>query len=308
MILTVTPNPAVDRTVIVDALTVGTVHRAASGFQAAGGKGLNVARAIRSLGGEAVVAGLIGGVTGAMIEMLAAEEGLRTAFTPIGGDSRTCTILTDRAGSSTVVNEVGPRVSAEEWAHFTKDVGRLAARADLVTISGSLPSGAGPGSLRSLSERCPPGGGRVWIDCSPAWMPEALETGRSIKVNHHEAGESLGSRAPVTGRVAWAVDAAEALLEQGAHSCVVTLGSQGAAWADRAGVLVGEAPLIDTVNAVGSGDSFLAGLAVLLERGESRRRALAVALAAGAANAMGPHAGALDIAVVEELAAAVVVR
>lgn len=308
MILSITPNPAVDRTVLVDSLRIGMVHGGASGFQAAGGKGLNVARAIRSLGGAVMVAGPTGGLTGATIQSLADSEGLRPAFTPIDDESRTCTILTDGAGSSTVINEAGPHVTSKEWARFVRDVGALASAAGFVTVSGSFPPGASPGSLRSLAGVCPVGGERVWIDCAPQWMAEALETGRSIKVNHHEAAGSLGLEAPATDRQAWATGAAQALVDRGAHSCVITLGSQGAVWADPEEVLVGEAPSIDAVNAVGSGDSFLAGLVIALERGESKRRSLALALATGAANAMEKHAGSFSESAAQELASTVVVR
>ncbi len=308
MILTVTPNPAIDRTVLVSSLRIGSVHSGASGFQAAGGKGLNVARAIRALGGTALVTGPIGGITGTMIQALAADEGLPAAFTMIGHESRTCTILTDGAGSSTVVNEAGPQVSSAEWAQLVHDVGVSAAQADFVTISGSLPPNSGRGSMRSLIEACSLSRDKVWIDCAPHWIAEALETGRSIKVNHYEAAASLGLDTPVADRANWAVDAARALVDRGAQSCVLTLGSQGAVWADREEVLIGEAPTVDAVNTVGSGDSFLAGLAVASERGETKRRALALALAAGAANALRRHAGAFNEADVDELAATVIVH
>ncbi len=200
MILAITPNPALDRTVIVAGLTLGSVHVAAAGHQKAGGKGLNVARAVRSLGGDVIAAGPIGGVAGVSIDALATDEGLRTLFTRISGESRTCTILTDGVGTSTVVNEPGPDVSESEWRRFVGDVASAAADSQLVTISGSLPPSAAPGSLASLSEACPQDDEYVWIACDPKWMDEALRAGRAIKVNHHEEGGSLGIATPASDR------------------------------------------------------------------------------------------------------------
>ncbi len=307
MILAVTPNRAVDRTVMVDHLRLGSVNGGAVGYQAAGGKGLNVARAIHSLGVDVLAMGPIGGTTGANIETFARDDGLQTRFSSISGESRTCTILADSEGSSTVVNEVGPNVSVAEWESFVGDVSDSAAEAACVTISGSLPGRVKSGSLLSLSAACPQDDGRVWIDCGPAWMGEALESGRSIKVNHHEAARSLGLSSASLDSVTLAMDAARTLVDQGANECIVTLGDRGAVWAKIDSTLFGESPRIDVVNSVGSGDSFLAGLVVSIERGESQRRALAVALASGAVNAMQSHAGRLDRSLVDELALDVVV-
>ncbi len=307
MIIAVTPNPAIDHTVLIDDLTIGSVHGGATGVQVAGGKGLNVARAVRSLGADVIAVGPAGGATGAAIVSLAQAEGIDARFTDIQGSSRICTILTNGSGVSTVVNEVGPEVSAQEWDRFVEDLRTVVTSAQVVTISGSLPPGSAPESLSALAEVCPQDDDHVWIDCYPTWMGEAIDTGRSVKVNHAEAAAGLGRSIPTVGRSAWAVGAAAEIVQRGARQCIVTLGSEGAVWVTPDVVLVGEVPRIDAVNAVGSGDSFLAGIAVAIERGEDPERALALALAAGAANAMERYAGSFDVRVVEELAGSVVV-
>src|SRR5678815_4464903 len=105
MILCITPNPAIDRTLLVPNLTLGNVQRAQQTIVAAGGKGLNVARAIRTLGGEAVAMGFAGGHAGRLLGDLAQAEGLDSSWTWTNSETRTCTILIRQDGDATEIDE-----------------------------------------------------------------------------------------------------------------------------------------------------------------------------------------------------------
>jgi fructose-1-phosphate kinase PfkB-like protein len=150
MILCVTPNPAIDRTLLVDALRVGEVHRAKKSLAVAGGKGLNVARTIQALGGEPLCMGLIGGHTGNLLAELAEHEGLSTHWTRMKNETRTCVILVEDGRDATVINERGAEVSVEECETFIQDVWRQSERVQLVCVSESLPPGFSIDLFQSL--------------------------------------------------------------------------------------------------------------------------------------------------------------
>src|SRR5262249_29833024 len=141
-ILCVTPNPALDRTLEVPTLRPGAVMRATSERVAAGGKGVNVARALSALGGQARSMGAPGGANGRILADLATAEGLEAVWTWCEIETRSCLILVDSAArQATVINEAGPRLSAGDWMRFCAEVLAKATGAQAVCISGSVPPG-----------------------------------------------------------------------------------------------------------------------------------------------------------------------
>lgn len=285
MILCVTPNPAIDRTLMVSKLQPGDVHRATESLVVAGGKGLNVARAIRTLGGEPLCAGFLGGHSGRLLAELAEREGLPGVWTWMEGETRTCVIVVDDEGA-TVINETGPTVSAEDWKCLHTEV--MATRAEVVCLSGSLPPGSPPDSLVALTRALCSAGKAVWVDTSGLALRSVIGSGSNIKVNGDEAGAALGMEVLT---IEEAITAARRMRAQGANSVVVTLGSLGAVMVTRQGEWFAPAPSLPTVNPVGSGDSFLAGLVVALTASRPPHEALRWAVAAGAANATSTGGG-----------------
>lgn len=284
MILCVTPNPAIDRTLQVDALRVGEVHRATRTLAAAGGKGFNVARAIRTLGGDPLCLGLVGGHAGDLLTDLVKREGLSAHWTRMQGETRTCVILTQPGQDATLINEPGAEVSAEECAAFIADVQAYSSQADLVCISGSLPPGFSLDLFEHLLKRFVLDDKPVWVDTSGRALKTALSVrGLNIKVNASELGEALGVEILSAEQARLA---AHILLAAGLGQVVVTLGRDGAVWVSSAGSWLASAPDIRPVSSIGSGDAFLGGLAVGLTSGLSPEQALCQAVAAGAANAL----------------------
>lgn len=285
MILCITPNPAIDRTLIVPKFQPGEVHRVTDSIVVAGGKGLNVARAIQTLGGEPLCAGFLGGHSGRLLAVLAEREGLRGAWTWIEGETRTCVIVVDAAGA-TVINESGPRVAADDWQRLLNDV--TATRAEVLCLSGSLPPGSPLDSFAALTRSLRSTGKMVWVDTSGPALTRVLELGVSIKVNHSEAGAAAGMD---VASMQEAVRAANRMRVRGAVSVVITLGSLGAVMVTDEGEWCVSAPSLKTVSAVGSGDCFLAGLVVALATGQSAYQALRWAVASGTANAISAGGG-----------------
>src|SRR5512138_1143649 len=164
MLLCLTPNPAIDRTLLLPSFAPGKIHRAEQVLVAAGGKGLNVARSIRTLGGEALCMGFTGRHSGKLLAELAQQEGLNASWTVNRSETRTCTILVSPNGDATVVNEPGLPVSRSSWKRLRRDVGREMSCAEIVCISGSLPPQSAAEDWRAPVRMLVQGGKQVWVD------------------------------------------------------------------------------------------------------------------------------------------------
>lgn len=293
MILCITPNPAIDRTIILPGLVLGGVHRAQKIIVAAGGKGLNVARTIRTLGGEPLCMGFAGGHNGRLLADLAQNDGFHSAWTWLDAETRTCTILVSQAGDATVINEPGMPVSASDWKRLERDVlGQLPA-VKQVCISGSLPPASSAEDFQRLLRLLVDGGAQVWVDTSGIALEAALaHPDISIKVNAAEIGELLGFEVK---DVHSAKRALSGLDNRGLRASVITLGSEGALLVSTEGRWHAQGPQVAVVSTVGSGDSFLGGLVNALDRGQHWPHALREAVGAGTANALLPGGGQFSL-------------
>src|SRR5947207_1754350 len=151
MILTVTLNAAIDRTIAVPNFRLGHRHRAVEARTFAGGKGVNVARALKLLGRPVIATGLAGGATGSRIVESLAEESILNDFTRIEGESRTNLAVVDpTSGEQTEINERGPEVAAHEVDRFVEKLLYLAQGATLCVLAGSIPPGVDPGVYARL--------------------------------------------------------------------------------------------------------------------------------------------------------------
>jgi 1-phosphofructokinase family hexose kinase len=305
-ILCVTPNIAVDRTLNVPGFAAGGVWRALDVHAAAGGKGLNVARALLRLDRPVRCAGPLGGPAGGRVAKLAEAEGLPARWTWIGGETRTSVIVVGSGGAATVINEPGPAISDAEWARFVVDVADEAMECAAICISGSMPSGYPGGGLARLIGAAAAGGRPVWVDSSDAALEEAFATRPTgIKINGEEAGTLLGR--PVRS-LTEAIAAAREIFLRGPEAVAITIGAGGAVLVNSAGEWQATPPPIEPVNPVGSGDCFLAGLVASLSEGRGAAEALRLATACGAANALTMRAGDIEAAQVQRLALDVVVH
>ncbi|WP_129630930.1 1-phosphofructokinase family hexose kinase [Candidatus Oscillochloris fontis] len=304
MLLIITPNPSIDRTMVFADLHLGSVQRTDEVLVAAGGKGLNVARAAHTLGQAAVVCAPLGGRSGALLADLAAAEGIQGRWSQHhAGETRTCVLLVNRAGGdATALNEAGPILSGADWASFAALVVEVAAEASLCLVAGSLPRGVAASQLGALLQHLHAAGRRVIVDTSGEALQSALAARPyGIKVNASELGAVLGRRI-------YDVDTASAavlhLRSMGIELAAVSLGAQGAVAADASGVCWVKAPAITVVSTVGSGDSLSAGLATGLVRGLGLHEALRLGVACGTADALTIGGGRIDLAEVSRLLSA----
>jgi 1-phosphofructokinase family hexose kinase len=304
MLLTVTSNTTIDRTLFIPHLTPGAVHRATTVHLAAGGKGLNVTRAARVLGYEVVATGPLAGMAGQIVADLAVAEGLRTDWHWLAqGETRTCTLINHDGGDTTVINEQGPTLSAEDWAGFAAHVQRVGQSAKAVAFAGSVPLGIAPEALGELARSLVTPQRAVYVDTSAAALAAVLAQpqGLCIKVNRGELAGGLGLE-PNGISLTALIHEAQRLVSQGAALVVVSLGSEGALMITAEGqVWKAIAPSLKVVSTVGSGDSMLAGLVVSWLREYSLPEALTFSVACGSANVMSTLPGRFERGQVEAL-------
>ena len=148
MILTVTMNPSVDTRYQLDELIIDDVNRVTP-EKTAGGKGLNVSRVLLQLGDDVLATGLLGGHMGAYMAELMDADGVKNDFVPIAGETRICLNILHE-GNQTELLESGPQIAPAELEAFTAKFAELAAKADVVTLSGSLPRGVDAGYYAEL--------------------------------------------------------------------------------------------------------------------------------------------------------------
>lgn len=265
MILTVTPNPALDLTYRVAALTPGETHRVPSAGERAGGKGLNVARVAHQTGADAIALSTVGGMTGQSVEAELVSSGLPHRLVRIAAPTRrSIAIVDETSGQATVLNERGSSNSAEEWADLLAVAAELAATSDCLVGSGSLPPGAPAGFYGSLVALAREHGIPSIIDATGEELLVAARAGATVlKPNQSELAASTGVSDPVGG--------ARLLLEAGAGLVVVSLGADGmlVVSAHRDTVLHAKLDRPLSGNATGAGDAAVAAIAVALATGAS---------------------------------------
>lgn len=304
--LTVTPNAGLDRTYLVDQFAVDRVHRPYETRVMAGGKGINVARVLQTLGTDSVATGFLGGRTGQEVRERLAAEGIRDAFVTVEGESRLCLkILDTKARTQTEVNEAGPVVTPDAQEAFKERFSLLLSEAKTVALCGSLPPGVPPEFFRGLVKLAKERGVRTVVDTSGEALRLALEAVPDIlKPNAFEASELLGREIETIGEAA---DAGREILRLGVQLVAITVGRCGAVIVDQSGAWFAEPPEVEFRSAVGSGDSFLAAMVHVLQDGRLPADALRYATAAGAANAASYGSGVVERHTVENLAPRVTV-
>jgi len=296
MIVTVTLNAAIDRTLVVPNFQPGQRHRASVGFPSAGGKGINVARALKLLGAPVVCTGLAGGRTGTLLVEELTHEGILNDFVRIGGESRTSTAVVDPTGGTyTEINEWGPHVEPDELQMLIDKLHYLAGGAELVVLAGSLPRGVDEGFygelIRDLSRRQVP----TVLDSEGEPLRLGLEAEPFlVSPNQREAEALVGQEFYERQDFGYAL---EHIAELGARNVLIT-NESGCFARLREGRKTRRyravAPQVEAVSSVGSGDVLLSAYIAAHVAGRTTEDALREAVAAGAASTLEVGAGRFD--------------
>lgn len=293
MIITVTPNPALDLTWHLDCLEAGETHRADAARVRAGGKGLNVARILHAEGDNVLAITTCGGSSGTEFSKELRQSGVPHRLIPVARPTRRSLALVDvAAGEATVINERGDNPAEEEWGRLRKTVaGALAASPDprnVLVLSGSLAPGAPEDLFPSLVSLGKEAGALVIADTSgPALLHAAGARADVLKPNAEELFEATGIDEPVQGALS--------LLQRGAQLVLLSRGSEGMLGITSEQIIRARLGSSLVGNPTGAGDAAVAACAALLHDGESKlTRLVRRATAWSAAAVLQPLAGDID--------------
>ena len=310
MIVTVTLNAAIDRTLTVPNFQLGHRHRASQGLTLAGGKGINVARALKRLDVPVVATGLAGGRTGTRIVEELTSEAILNDFVRIADESRTSTAVVDpTAATYTEINEWGPHVEPEELAMLLDKISYLARGADMVVFAGTLPRGVDDAfyaeAIRDLNRRQVP----VVLDSEGPPLRLGVEADVFLVTpNQREAEGLVGQELGDDEDYMMALDR---IADMGARNVLITAETRsfGLFRADRKRTLFrADAPLVEPVSAVGSGDVLLAAFLAARVAEKTVEDSLKIGVAAGAASTLEVGAGRFEPREASRLQSSVGVR
>ncbi|MBB2988475.1 1-phosphofructokinase [Terracoccus luteus] len=281
MIVTLTPNPSIDRAIVIDELRRGEVHRATSSRIDPGGKGVNVSRALAAQGAQTVAVMPSGGPEGHLMSELLDTAGVTHRSVAVEGTLRMNISVLEPDGTTTKLNEPGPTLTDADVVALLDATAQSAASAQWVVGCGSLPPGAPADLYATLVARVREGGGRVAVDSSGASFAKAVAAvPHLIKPNHEELAELVDHDLPTLADVR---DAARELVEAGIDLVAVSLGGDGALLVTADGHAHARATITAPLSTVGAGDCMLAGLLHGLSTGQSPADALATGVTWGAA-------------------------
>lgn len=299
MILVINLNASVDKRYKMKDLIKGEVMRAAEVDNTPGGKGIHVANVATILGEDCIATGYLGGKSGEFISEKLQDYGIKQDFVQVTGETRSCLAIITDTGAQTEILEPGPTVTQEEQEAFLAKYQELLSKATVVAASGSMPKGLPGdfyGQLISLAHKA---GKPFLLDTSGEALIQGINAQPYfVKPNNDEIKVLVGAELRSDEDI---VHVLQKFMEDGIKLPVISLGAQGSMAGYNQHVYKITVPKIQCKNPVGSGDSFVAGIAVGIERGMAIEDVLSLGAACGTANAMEDESGFVRKEVVEEL-------
>ncbi len=286
MIVTVTVNPALDRTISVDRLAFEDRAYIDTRYQSAGGRGINAARMVHAFGGRPLAIFPSGGKNGKCLEELLAADGYPAVVVPIGQQIRTNLTITDRQGLTVSLHERGPQLRKSEVQALEKAVRDSLEGAAWLLLCGSLPPGVPSGFYARLIALARQAKVKTLLDTDGDPLREGVEAAPTVvSPNQHEA-ERLLNRALVTRN--HFLDAAARIRAMGPEMVALSLGSRGAVGAFEGTIIEAIPPRVEVLCPIGAGDALAAAMAWSLDRGGDFTDALRWGVATGTASATLP--------------------
>lgn len=284
MIYTITLNPALDRTLLIDEMREDVPNRIIREESYAGGKGIDVSKVLTALGAENKALGFIAGFAGRQLEAQLVRDGTGCSFIPVSGETRINVIVHEIAtGRQIIFNSLGPMVKPFELIEIV-DVVKRVEEPEFVSIGGSLPPGAHPEIYRKIIETARLRGAKVVLDVDR----EALSVGIKgkpdvIKPNIHELSHLVGKKLDKREEI---LQAARKINRKGIATVLVSMGPRGILLVSDGKGYQAVPPKVEVVNTIGAGDSSVAGFIYGLSKGFELKEALIWATAAGTATTL----------------------
>ncbi|MFH5836933.1 1-phosphofructokinase [Proteiniclasticum sp. C24MP] len=282
MIITVTLNPAMDKTMVIDGIELGEVNRADSVRNDIGGKGINVSKVLRSLGTDTLATGFLGGNIEDQFRKELKNMGILDQFISIQGNTRTNIKLVDRKNeTNTDINDPGPVISSEELETFISFYDETVEKGDIVVLAGGLPPNIPQNLYGRLTRMAKEKEALVVIDAEGESLHHALlELPYMIKPNEKELADYLGKEALTEEEI---IHSAQYLVEKGIRKVLVSRGEKGSIFITELSTLKGKGLEVQVKSTVGAGDSMVAALVFAENEKLSDFETLALAQATGAA-------------------------
>lgn len=300
MIITVTMNPAIDKTVDIGAFEHGGLNRIQRVVLDAGGKGINVSRTVKELGGTTIATGFLAGNSGAVIEKMLEEYGIQADFVHVGGETRTNIKVVEQDGTVTELNEPGPSVTPEQTEALLEKLEAYADSNTLFVLAGSIPQGIGKDIYRVITEKVHAKGAAVLVDADGALFARSLAAVPDmVKPNRVELEAYFHAECSADQETL--IRMGDRLLEQGIGLVAVSMGSEGALFLKKDQKYGSRGLSVKTHSTVGAGDAMVAALAYGWDQKWTLEKsaALGMAVSAGAVMTLGTKPPARET--VEEL-------
>jgi len=283
MIVTVTLNPALDRTITVPQFKRGAVNRSTSSRLDSGGKGINVSKALKEMGAESIATGFIAGSNGRSIKERLTGQGINSDFVEVAGETRVNIKIVSEDGTHTDINEPGFDVTEADIGRLIDRVKSYCRHGNIIVISGSAPGNL---SIENYVKLCTTvtthPGVRLIVDADGEYLRAALGARPDfIKPNVKEMSNTLGYEIETLEDIR---AGALQLIELGAKNVAVSMGSEGAVFVNPTHALYVRTPKVEVLGPVGAGDVMVAGIAQSLENGNDFESLARYAVAAGAAS------------------------
>ena len=285
MIFTVTLNPAIDKTVVIENFNPGAVNRVASVREDPGGKGINVSKCLQSLGTKSTAAMILAGNTGDRLEEMLQELEIPVLQLRAEGQSRTNLKIIDPCKKeNTDINEPGPTITEENMEELIRKLDEAITPNDILILSGSIPKGCPSSIYRDLIQRYQEKGAKVYLDVDGENFRLGISAAPTlIKPNIDELNRYLSANLTEVSEIA---AAAKEFLKLGIEEVVVSLGGDGALLVKENLCLKADGLRVPVLSTVGAGDSMVAALACGAEKGLTDERRLKLAIAISAASVM----------------------
>jgi 1-phosphofructokinase family hexose kinase len=306
LILTVTLNPAIDRTVTADRLVFDDRAYILARDESAGGRGINASKVLHSWGMPTRAVLVSGGESGQRFEQSLARLGFPCEVVPIAGSTRYNLIITDRQGMTVKLNEPGPSITEQELEQVESVVRKHLPEARWLMVCGSLPPATPASFLRRLIAAARQAGVRTLLDTDGEHLQDAmLERPTAVTPNRAEAGALL-NKALITRQ--HFRGAAQRILEMGAESVILSLGNRGAIGARGSQIVEAIPPRVESVCPIGAGDALNAAFVWAMEKKDDFADAVRWAVAAGTSSARLPGLAFTTFEQAEEIYEQVEVR
>lgn len=307
MIVTVTMNPAIDKTVDIDTLERGGLNRIKKVEYDAGGKGINVSKTIHELGGTSIAVGFLGGNAGRTIESVLKEKGIQTDFIWVEGETRTNTKVFEKSGEVTELNEPGPKISEGQIEQLIQKLEGYADAQTLFILAGSIPNGVDQGIYAQMIKRVHAHGAKVLLDADGELFRHALDAGPDlIKPNRVELEEFAGY--DYRASVEELLQTAKSLKSKGIATVAVSMGKSGAMFVRDGYEVKCPALSVKAHSTVGAGDAMVAALAYAWDQklDDEQTVRMCIATSAGAVTTIGTKPPTREL--VDELMQQVVIE